>query len=124
LFDEDAVLKKARNEIPEHRHQRLLFEDFERTWRLRQQVARDSYQQLVELDKTMRTRTGQDGGALLGRGTPKPAQPRKVRNPSRNRLALWVGARRDAILDTIEQRVAARIESLDQWSADIDAMRS
>ena len=41
-----------------------------------------------------------------------------------NRLGLWVGLRRHSIVETVRERVSERIGRLDQWSADIDAMRS
>jgi len=122
LFDEESVLRRARNEVSDTA-ERMLFEDFERTWRLWQQVAKDSYQQLVTLDKTIRDDLGKTVGELWqqDRGMAKAAgEILSVRN----RMALWVGSRRGAIIDTVKQRVGDRFERLDQWSADIDAMRS
>jgi outer membrane protein assembly factor BamD (BamD/ComL family) len=122
LFDEESVLRRARNEVSDTA-ERLLFEDFERTWRLWQQVARDSYQQLVSLDKNIREDLGRTVGELWQRDAEISKAGGEILSV-RNRMALWVGSRREAILEAVKQRVADRYERLDQWSADMDAMRS
>ncbi len=122
LFDEESLLREARNDAADTA-ERLLFEDFERAWRLWKQVAKDSYQQLVQLDKNMKSELGHTVGELWQRdGEASKAQDQIM--SVKNRLALWVGTRRSAIIDAVSQSVSERVGKLDQWSADIDAMRS
>ena len=122
LFDEESVLRRSRNEVSDTA-ERLLFEDFERSWRLWQQVAKDTYQQLVQLDKNMKTELGRTVGELWQRDDEAATAQDQVQSV-RNRLALWVGTQRHAIIETVRERTTDRLETLDQWSADIDAMRS
>jgi len=122
LFDEESMLRSARNEVADTA-ERLLFEDFERTWRLWQQVAKDEYQQLVQLDKHMKGELGRTVGELWQRDDAAVKAQEQVLSVQ-NRLALWVGLRRNSIVETVRERVSERIGRLDQWSADIDAMRS
>lgn len=122
LFDEESMLRRARNEVADTA-ERLLFEDFERTWRLWQQIAKDEYQQLVQLDKNMKSELGRTVGELWQQDD-KAAKAQEQVASVQNRLALWVGIRRRAIVDTVRERVSERVGRLDQWSADIDAMRS
>lgn len=122
LFDEESMLRAARNEVADTA-ERLLFEDFERTWRLWKQVAKDEYQQLVQLDKNMKMELGRTVGELWQRDETAVKANEQIASVQ-NRLGLWVGIRRHAIVDTVRQRVSDRIGRLDQWSADIDAMRS
>jgi len=122
LFDEESMLRSARNEVADTA-ERLLFEDFERTWRSWQQVAKDEYQQLVQLDMQMKGELRRTVGELWQRDDTAVKAQEQILSVQ-NRLALWVGVRRHAIIETVRERVSERIGRLDQWSADIDAMRS
>ena len=122
LFDEESMLRSARNEVADTA-ERLLFEDFERTWRLWQQVAKDEYQQLVQLDKTMKSELRRTVAELWQRDDTAVKAQEQITSVQ-NRLGLWVGMRRQSIVGTVRERASDRIGRLDQWSADLDAMRS
>ncbi|MEY4631970.1 MAG: hypothetical protein RIQ81_2090 [Pseudomonadota bacterium] len=122
LFDEEAILRRARNEAADTA-ERLLFSDFERAWNLWQQAARESYQQLTSLDRSMKAELARTVGELWQREEDSARTSEAILS-LRNRISLWLGGRRAEIVDTIRQRSGQQIARLDQWSADIDAMRS
>jgi hypothetical protein len=121
LFDEEAILRRARNQVADTA-ERLLFYDVERAWSLWQQAARESFQQIFSIEKNMKSELERTVGELWARDE-DVIRGRESIQGLRNRIALWLGVRRNVIAETVRDRANQRIAKLDQWSADIDAMR-